>query len=279
MNNNITFVLFTYNEEKRISYAIRNFIKCGEVILMDGGSTDKTQEIAESLGARFLSRPPSKKPQVETQENFDFLKSNLNTDWIYWGYVDNIAPKSLVEKMIEISMQDKYKYVLVPLYTYLWGNTDNYIQKAYSPFLFHKDFINYKENYIHGMGQFLGSKDQKLKLPNKEKYALKHFSTYSINKFVIGHLRYAEAEAAEKYLLEKKFSIIRMLAAMLRYIWIYGKRGWRSGRLGIIIILSYAFFRLMAYARLFELENNITLESIEEKYSLSKEDLLKDFDS
>jgi glycosyltransferase involved in cell wall biosynthesis len=47
--NNITFVLFAYNEEKRIEYPIRNFIKYGEVIVIDNFSTDKTKKVAEQL--------------------------------------------------------------------------------------------------------------------------------------------------------------------------------------------------------------------------------------
>ena len=50
--NNITFVIFTYNEEKRIEYPIRNFINYGNVIIIDNFSTDKTKEIAEKLWAK-----------------------------------------------------------------------------------------------------------------------------------------------------------------------------------------------------------------------------------
>lgn len=274
--SNITFVLFTYNEEKRIAYAVKNLIKYGDVILMDGGSNDKTQEIAERLGAKFYLRPPTDKVFSENQEWFEFIKSKINTDWIYWGYVDNIAPKGLLEKLTEISTQDKIKMVLVPLYTYLWGDTRHYAHKGYSPFFYHKDFMDYKNNYIHGMGQFTGAKDQILKLPNKEKYALKHFSTYSINKFVNNYLRYEEAEAAGKFKAGKKFSLFKMLAAMVRYSWIY-RRSLRSGALGIIIIMAYNFFRLMSYAKLYELENDINLESIEKNYSEAKEKMLEEF--
>ena len=146
MKSNITFILFAYNEEKRISFAIKNFIKYGPVFILDGGSTDRTKEISESLGATFFVRPENKQPFVETEENFAFIKSIITTDWIYWGYVDNIAPKSLVEKMLEISNQEVIKSVNIPLYTYLWGNTDNYIQKSYAPFLYHKDYIDFKNN-------------------------------------------------------------------------------------------------------------------------------------
>lgn len=276
--SNISFVLFAYNEEKRISYAIKNFIKYGEVIVLDGGSTDKTKEIVESMGAKFLIRPPSEKVQGETEMNFEFIKAHIKTDWIYWGYVDNTAPKTLVDKMVEISKQNKIKMVHIPLYTYLWGNTKHFMHKGYSPMFFHKDYVDMKDNYVHGMGKFLGTKNELLTLPNKKEFALVHFSTYNLRKFVNGHLRYAEAEALDKFKMGKKFSSLRMLAAMVRYCFIFGKIGFRNGVYGLIAMLSYAFSRFMVYVRLFELENDITLESIEQNYETVKKEMLKEFE-
>ena len=278
MKNNLTFILFAYNEEKRISYVIKNFIKYGEVFILDGGSTDKTKEIAESLGAKFFVRPENKSPFMETEENFAFVKSIITTDWIYWGYTDNIAPKKLVEKMVELSHQDDIKSDNIPLYTYLWGNTKEYAHKSYAPFLYHKDFVDFKNNHIHGLGKFIGTKNQQIFLEDTEEYALKHFSTYTLTKFISGHLKYAETEALQKFEKGERFSLPKMLAAMLRYGYIYGKHSYKNGTLGILIILNYMVFRLMTYTRLYELENNITLAGVEDTYSLKKEEILKEFD-
>ena len=275
--SNLTFALFAYNEEKRIAYAIKNFIKYGEVIILDGGSTDRTKEIAESMGAKFYSRPPSTGPFVETQVNFDFLKSKITTEWVYWGYMDNTAPKTLVEKMIEISNQDKYKIAVIPMYAYLWGDLRAYALKSYAPFLFHKDFVDFTDNYIHGLGKFLGTEEQKLTLPNESRYALIHFSTYNTSKFVGGFMRYADTEAQQKFKTGKKFSVTIMLAAMVRYFWIYIRYCYKLGALGLIITLNNVFYRVMTYARLYELEKGITLESVEENYSKEKEKMLADF--
>lgn len=275
--SNISFVIFTYNEEKRIGYVIRNFIKYGEVIILDDGSTDKTQEISEKLGAQYFIRPKMDNIQTENQKMFNFVKSKVKTDYIYWGYADNIAPKTLVERLVEIATQNKFKRIFVPLYTYLWGNVKNYALKSYTPFVFHKDFIDFTDNRIHGMGKFLGTEEQLLKLPNKERYALRHFSTYNLNKFVQAHLNYAEIEALGKFKVDEKFSTMKMLVSMAKNCVIWGRYSWKGGIFGLIVLLNYAFFRFMLYVKLFELENKITLESIEDNYSVEKEKILEEY--
>lgn len=244
---------------------------------MDGGSTDRTKEISEAGGASFFTRPPSEKANSETDTNFQFIKGFLKTDWIFWGYVDNIAPKGLLEKLVEVAGENKYKQVMIPLYTYLWGYTKNYAQKSYAPFLFHKDFIDFKNNHIHGIGRFTGSQEQVLVLPSQEKYALRHFSTYNQEKFVRAHMRYAHQEALEKFQRGEKFSVFKMLRGMIGYTYVFAKQGWKNGKIGLIVTLNYVFYRLMSYASLYEIENGITLDSVEENYSKKKEEILKDF--
>lgn len=277
MESNITFVLFTRNEEKRLIYPLKNFANYGSIIILDGGSTDNTKAVAESMGAQFLTRPNITSANVENVENFEFIKQHIKTDWIYWGYVDNLAPKTLLEKMVEIAKDNKYKKVNIPLYTHLWGNTKNYAHKSYAPFLFHKDYIDFTNNHIHGLGKFLGKKSEILFLPNKEVYALKHFSTYNLNKFILGHLRYAEQEAEEKFAKGTPFQTWKLFGAIIRYTWIYGRYCYKNGILGLLIVLNYISFRIMAYTKLYELHHGITLEKIEDTYSQKKEELLKQF--
>ncbi len=274
MANNISFVIFTYNEERRIAYAIRNFIKYGDVYVLDNEPTDRTKEIAEALGAKYFIRPKTY-GYIETKEIEDFVKSIIKTEWIYWGYADNAAPKSLVEKMVEIANEDKFKLVHLPLNSYLWGNTEKHIHKNRSPFLFHKDFVDFSNNKIHGLGRFLGQEAQILFLEYNEKNALRHFSTYNTNKFVVAHLRYAEIEASQRFQAGERFSLFRFLKSTAQIF-----RGIRNlyanGKIGLIVLAHYAFFRFMVETKLYELEHQITLESIEAKYSAVKEKMLEE---
>ena len=275
-SNNITFVIFTYNEEKRAEHIIRNFIKYGDALLLDDGSTDRTKEIAERMGAKIILRPKMK--VAEDQGMIDFIKQNIKTDWIFWGQTDSLLPKSLLEKMVEISRQNKIKYVQMPIYTYLWGDIKNVMQKGYSPRFFMIDHVDFTDNRMHGMGKFLGTKDEIMVLPSKKEYAIHHYSSYNLKKFISSHLTYAETEARERFQDGRRFNFPRMLISMVRYFYIYIKSGFRSGALGFLVAMSYSFFRFMMFFQLYELEHGITIEDVEKNYSKSKEELLKEIE-
>ena len=53
----ISAVIITYNEEKKIADAIRSVAFADEILVVDSESTDRTREIAVELGARVLVRP------------------------------------------------------------------------------------------------------------------------------------------------------------------------------------------------------------------------------
>lgn len=273
---NITFLIFTFNEEKRIGQVVRNIINYGDVLVLDDGSSDQTKEIAESLGAKVVRRPKFDQVIVENEKMYKFILSQVKTDWFFWGYADNLAPKSLLEKLTEISKQDKIKYVNTPLYTYLWGETDYPAHKGYSPRFFKKGTIDFADNYMHGMGKCLAKPEEILTLPMKDEYALQHYSLYNTEKFVSAHLRYALSEAGEKHKAGKKFSRIRLLAAAWRYFWLYYKSGRKNKNVGLFVALLYSCFRVMTYARLYELENGLTLEKMSMAYQQAGEDILKD---
>lgn len=270
----ITFVIFTFNEENRVEQLVRNLIKYGEVLLLDDGSTDRTKEIAESLGARLVRRPVNPLYYTETQAMLEFAKTHIQTRWIYWSYVDNLLPKTLLEKMAEISKQDKIKIVHIPIFTYLWGETGHEVIRAAYPNFFHKDFVNFSQNRIHGMGSFLGSKEEVLKLPWKKEFAIRHFSLYDLNKFVLGHLNYAQREAEEKFKDGKRLTLSYLLGSQLKYFYLFYKHGWRLGLKGLYIALLYVFFRLMVGVRLYELQNNLNLDTIEAEFAKDKQKIV-----
>ncbi len=50
----ITATIITLNEERNIARAIESLRCCDEILILDSGSTDRTVELAEKLGARVV---------------------------------------------------------------------------------------------------------------------------------------------------------------------------------------------------------------------------------
>ena len=63
----ISATIITLNETENIARAIRSLAVADEVLVVDSGSTDGTQEIARSLGARVVTHPW---PGFSAQKNF-----------------------------------------------------------------------------------------------------------------------------------------------------------------------------------------------------------------
>ena len=54
IDEKITFIVFTFNEESRIISVIKNVRKYGKVLIIDNFSTDETIKIASSFGAKVV---------------------------------------------------------------------------------------------------------------------------------------------------------------------------------------------------------------------------------
>jgi glycosyltransferase involved in cell wall biosynthesis len=53
----ITATIITLNEERNITRAIESLRCCDEIVMVDSGSSDRTLELAENLGARIVESP------------------------------------------------------------------------------------------------------------------------------------------------------------------------------------------------------------------------------
>ena len=50
----ISAVVLTYNEENNLKDCLQSLKWCDEIIVVDSGSTDQTQKIAEDEGVKFI---------------------------------------------------------------------------------------------------------------------------------------------------------------------------------------------------------------------------------
>lgn len=77
----ITAIILTKDEEKHIERCIASLKDvCDDILVVDSGSTDKTIEIAESLGARIVQHEWK---NYATQFNYGVYECDVKSDWIW----------------------------------------------------------------------------------------------------------------------------------------------------------------------------------------------------
>ena len=86
----VSAVIITLNEEKNIADAIRSVDWADEILVVDSESTDRTREIAESLGARVLRNPW---PGFSKQKQY--AVDHASHDWIVSLDADERVSKEL----------------------------------------------------------------------------------------------------------------------------------------------------------------------------------------
>ena len=80
--SNITFIIGTFNEEKRVAYPIKSFLPYGDVLVVDNYSSDKTVEVARSLGAKVVRR--KNEGWLDNEEAVNFALKYVKTDCTFW---------------------------------------------------------------------------------------------------------------------------------------------------------------------------------------------------
>ena len=97
----LTLAIISYNEERRICEVINSVPLASEILVLDSGSTDRTCEVAESLGARVIK---ADWPGYGEQKN-RALKASTS-DWVLSLDADEIASPELVESIRQLLTGD-----------------------------------------------------------------------------------------------------------------------------------------------------------------------------
>lgn len=274
MDSQITFLVFTFNEERRLEPYLRCIQGWGRIVIIDNHSTDKTLEIASRYTEHIHTfRNPG---YIENKETMDFALSKVTSKWVYLGYVDELLPRPLLEQLTHIAQEDRYKIVEIYRKNFMYGQEIfNYGKHHLRMFI--PSAVDFTGNIVHMLGKFLVPAHQIYKIPASNQTSLWHFSSYNTCKLELAHNRYAELEAKQRHeVLKQKFSGIRALWKLVFYFWgtYLGLGGFRGGWPGLFISIQIAYFKFSIEARLWEYDSGLTLAEIERRYDCLKEQLL-----
>lgn len=97
--NDITAIILTKNEEVNIERCISSITGIADrIVVVDSGSTDRTLEIARSLGAEIFEHSPF--VHYARQFNWALDHTGITTKWVYRIDADEEVPVSLGEELV-----------------------------------------------------------------------------------------------------------------------------------------------------------------------------------
>ena len=231
--NKLSVVIITKNSEKFISKAIQSANFADEVLILDSGSSDKTCEIAKSLGAR-----------VEYQEWLGFGKQKqkavdlAKNDWVFVLDSDErILPKLRDEIINELQNPQCDAYFVARLNNF-WGRDIKRLglYPDYSIRLFNRKKARFNDRDVH---ESVECKCKKGYLKNP----MKHLAYESIEEFIAKQNRYSSIGA-------KPNKIKAIFSPFWTFFKLYFiKLGFLEGWNGFVIAKLYSQYTFWKYIK------------------------------
>jgi len=243
---NLTFVVFTYNEESRLPRVIRNFAPYGRILVVDNFSADRTVEIARAAGCDILMNKNT--GWVEEYETAEKVKTAVQTEWIYWAFADEIIEAPVLEEIRRIIEEDKYQVAQLVRRNYFHGQFCDDIGVTYQTRLFRKNAIDFKDNVIHKFGRIIGG-DSVVYTMRPSLY-IHHLMANSVASLVDSTNRYTDLEMTVGRTWNR--GLLYCFLLPIKVLWgdFFLKRGYRAGRPGFslsVLNMIYSFINTLKH--------------------------------
>jgi glycosyltransferase involved in cell wall biosynthesis len=277
MNKNITAMVFTRNEIKRLPFLYRNLKDFCEIIVFDGGSTDGTEEYCRQNGIRFVSRPEDN--AIMRLKTLAWVYERVPTDYVMQVYGAHFFPKALLQKFSEIADENQKDAVFNDLVVYRYGDVVHrpHFRRISSVCLFYKkSIINFEKSKIHDELGITFNAQTMIRLPGKDDLALHLFQDEDCESFTKKTINYEALEARQRFDAGERMTGVKLLFGPVgRFIYRYLRTGsFTRGTKGLVYSVLNFIYDLNVCIILWELSNQITYENAVRKNSEKKTQLL-----
>lgn len=243
----ITAIIITKNEELMIEDCLKSISFVGEILLVDTGNSDKTNEIAKKYKARIVK---------DDGKSFSDWRNaglgNATCEWILYIDADERLTKEL-EKEIKLIVTKNIPGVFaIPRRNFVMNKELKHggWYPDYQKRLFHKTMIKGWKGELHEEPQVV-EKFSHLVSP------MLHIKHETFSQMVEKTNQWSEVEA--KLMFDAKhppMNIPRFLTAIFREFWsrMVIKKAFLDGQVGISFAVYQVFSRFVSYAKLWELQ-------------------------
>lgn len=244
----VTVAVITKNEEKNIAHCIESVKWADEVVVVDGFSTDRTVEIARSMGAKVVQH----KFTGRFADDRNVANDTARNDWVLHIDADDVATDGFRVKLGE-ALTAKGDYVVYKFRRknfFLNHPMDHGGFHHFIPNLVNKKFVRY-EGEVHEVPVYKGKE-------GVIEADIEHYPFDSIEQFVARQNRYSSLAVSDIYKKEGliKEPIVRknMMRRSFGIFWksYVKKQGHKEGFYGLIFAVLFAFINFMKWAKYWE---------------------------
>lgn len=253
----LSIIIITFNEELNIKRTLESVVKLKtnnlelEIIVIDSGSSDNTENICKNYTQNFYFNPWS---GYSNQKNFGLSKST--GDWVLFLDADEELTENLTKEIENVCLENNNNCYHIKRKTFYLGKLMKYswypdiklrlVNKLSEPF--------WEGDYVH---ESIGFKSNEVKHYNLQNYLI-HYSYKDITHHFEKTLIYAILSSKDYFHKSKKFRyknlIINPIFAFIKLYLIRG--GFLDGWRGLLAGFSTFYYTFMKYILLKELENN-----------------------
>ncbi len=254
----ISAIIITKNEEVMLPDCLKSLDWIDEIIVVDTGNTDKTNQIARKYKAKIV--PYKGKPNFSSWRNRGLKEAE--GEWIIYIDADERITPKLKEEIKGIIQNPKYNGYAIPRKNFIFGKEfkhcglyPDYVKRLFrrSAFKEWSGDLHEEPNYESNGKIVNGGKDNIGHTQNP----MIHIKHETLSEMVEKTNQWSGVEAKLMYdAHHPKMNIRRFLSAAGREFWLrmIKQTAFLDGGEGIIYALYQVYSRFISYAKLWELQ-------------------------
>lgn len=245
----ISAIIITKNEEDRIADCMDSVSFCDEIIIVDGGSEDRTVEIAKRMGAKVF---------IFKTEDFSKLRNYgrdmAKGEWVLYIDADERITEGLKNEIIHLT---KYSDRVKKLNGYILKRKNFYFgssKKNEWPYIEELERLFKKESLKGWKGQLHESPIIEASIGKLDGFLL-HYTHRDLSSMLAKTIEWSKIEAELRFKAGHPqmvwWRFLRVMTTAF-FDWYIRQKGFKAGTVGLIESLYQAFSMFITYARLWE---------------------------
>jgi len=240
----LAVIILTRNEEANIEAAIESVAFADEILIIDSGSTDRTQELAAKMGARVITHPMDEEG-FAGQRNFALTQTKAN--WVFYLDADEritSEAKTEIQQVVNQNKQYAYKIKRVNI---VFGQPMKYGEHRpdWCMRLFPRETVHWN-GVVH--------ESPYTQLPvERLRFVLHHYTYTDWHRYFEKFNQYTTLMATRMYEQGKQAMFLDILIhpifAFFRFYIL--RLGLLDGKQGLIFALNHYFYTMTKYVKLY----------------------------